>query len=173
MDKLQSFLNGKCDRASKDLSVPWIRFKSLVLCLTAILFIASGCGRDTTTKKVHGVVSYQGKPLTHGKVAFQPVEVFEGQPRRIAVGTIDSHGAYTLSTFEKDDGVVPGEYKVTIISKEQRKSFEGTEEEVATLKSFIPLIYSRIEQTPLKQTVAIDASEPLQIDFALEGELPH
>jgi hypothetical protein len=139
-----------------------------------LLMIISGCnGKSVPTIKVQGTVTYKGKPVEQGSVAFHPIEVYGGHPRRIAAGKIGPQGTYSLSTFEKDDGAIPGEYKVIIISREQRKSFEGTEEEVAALKFFIPVAYSKLEQTPLKETISANAAEPVQLDFILEGELPN
>lgn len=59
-------------------------------------------------KKVTGAVSHAGTPLTKGTVTFMPVHGTQS-----AAGEIVD-GKYELSTFAKNDGVTPGEYKVSV-----------------------------------------------------------
>ena len=142
--------------------------------LAVVLIALAGCGgKSVETVKVQGTVTYKGQPVKQGDIAFQPVEIGEGRPRRAAVGKIDPQGTYSLSTFAPGDGVIPGEYKVVIISREKPKSYEITEAEAAALKSYVPLVYGETAKTPLKESIASDAAEPLQLNFNLEGELPN
>jgi len=85
--------------------------------LAAILLAtasAPGCGapeaaaRLSTTVPVSGKVTYKGKPLTRGTIAFEP------DAGREAHGEIGPDGAYSLSTFAKNDGAVAGVHRVSI-----------------------------------------------------------
>ena len=74
----------------------------------AILLI--GCGGKSS--QVSGVVTLDGKTLERGTVGFTPAN---GGMR--ASGVIESDGAYTLTT-NRDSGLEPGEYMVTVVSRE-------------------------------------------------------
>ncbi|MCH5377819.1 MAG: carboxypeptidase-like regulatory domain-containing protein [Planctomycetes bacterium] len=69
-----------------------------------------GCGGASTpsTSKVTGTVKYNNAPLANVNVTFTPQE---GRP---ATGTTDAEGHFQLTTFEVDDGAVPGMHRVTI-----------------------------------------------------------
>jgi hypothetical protein len=67
-------------------------------------------GGHPATAPVSGTVTYNGEPVVGAKVVFIPKE---GGSRN-ASGTTDSQGRYQLTTFEKNDGAVPGAYSVSI-----------------------------------------------------------
>jgi hypothetical protein len=79
------------------------------------LLIVLGCADNTGLAKrypVSGKVSYKGAPVAKGRVDFIPAKGGDG---RTASGDI-LDGNYTLTTAEKDDGALPGSYKVTVTS---------------------------------------------------------
>ena len=63
---------------------------------------------------VSGIVTYRGQPLQEGTIEFHPA----GAGGRRASGTIRD-GRFTLTTVDPDDGVLPGIYKITIVSRGQ------------------------------------------------------
>ena len=72
-----------------------------------VVFAAlSGCA-DSEIKyehaKVHGKVTYQGKPLTFGTVLFMPVEAPKEGPIQPASGTISPEGTYELTSRSAPD----------------------------------------------------------------------
>lgn len=73
--------------------------------LFALLVIA-GCGGDSP-RTTTGIVSVQGTPLPDTMVTFTPVA--EGD---VAIAYTDKEGYFRAATGE-NDGVRPGEYKVT------------------------------------------------------------
>lgn len=74
--------------------------------------LTSGCGQGLpATAPVSGKVTWQGKPVTQGKIGFYPDQ---GVP---AFGEIQPDGSYTLTTFKPGDGAVPGRHRVTIESR--------------------------------------------------------
>jgi hypothetical protein len=79
----------------------------------ALLFLsASGCGGRYTPVAINGVVTLDGKPVEGASVSFLIVgEEKEGRP---ATGVTDATGTFHLSTMGKDDGALPGNYKVVI-----------------------------------------------------------
>jgi len=92
----------------------WAR---VVAAVCAICFLAAGCGRyrDQWTEQrpktvpVTGEVLYKGAPLADAVVTFTNREA-----GRSATGTTDRNGRFRLTTFEKNDGAVPGKQEVSI-----------------------------------------------------------
>jgi hypothetical protein len=83
--------------------------------LLAILFMI-GCGSASPpqappkTVQVNGKISSSGGSITSGRIVFKP-KVGGNQE---AYGTIGNDGTYKLSSFNKDDGAMAGEYIVYI-----------------------------------------------------------
>ncbi len=76
----------------------------------------SGCSDNTATKppttyKVRGkVVWANGQPLRGGRINFHP----EAPSNCEAFAEIEKDGTFSLSTFGKDDGAMPGRYRVSL-----------------------------------------------------------
>jgi hypothetical protein len=81
-----------------------------------ILVCVAGCGKNSSlTKQARGQVTFQGAaPPAEGKITFAPIESAPNYPRRPAIGEFDKTGTFTLTTFAKDDGIIPGKYHVNI-----------------------------------------------------------
>ncbi len=79
-----------------------------------MLGLLIGCGGSDhdETAIVTGKVTYQGKPVTKGRIVFYPTN---GRP---AIGAIQSDGTYSLTTFEPGDGALLGNHRVTITASE-------------------------------------------------------
>ncbi len=92
--------------------------RRLVILLSAPgLMALSGCGGGDdglSRYAVSGTVTYKGERLDHGNITFTPDDVAKG---RVASSTIEG-GSYTLGTLGDRDGAVPGQYKVSVTSKE-------------------------------------------------------
>jgi hypothetical protein len=131
------------------------------------VLIQSGCGQPTlSTIPVQGKVTWNGKPLTSGDIAFHPTKLAAGGVDRLAMGRLDSEGNYKLSTVTHGDGVQPGDYAVVIVSRGgAARQIDATEGPVA---SAIPLRYSAVGTTPLTAKIEANATGPLQFDFNLE-----
>jgi hypothetical protein len=119
-----------------------------VVILAATGLTAGGCGGPSRPPlgKVHGKVTYRGKPLTFGSVVFMPVAGMgdegptgAGQP---SSGTIQPDGSYELTTDTPGDGAIVGEHKVVVVAIDD-----------ATRKSIIPDKYQAAKTTPLGRTV--------------------
>lgn len=129
------------------------------------LLTLPGCGpRNPTTVAVQGKVTYRGKPLEKAEVQFSPIGEKSGMLRRVAVGEVDSQGVYSLNTFTKGDGVLPGEYAVTI-SRIKRKNGVDAVDNYVQEPPLVPPVYNSPDHTPLKATVPADARGTLTFDF--------
>lgn len=81
-----------------------------LLLWTFALLIVAGCdsGRPRP-QPVSGMVTLKGQPIEGAQVMLFP----EGG--RTATGLTDAAGKYALTTFEANDGALPGDHRVTII----------------------------------------------------------
>ncbi len=90
----------------------WLSLSTLILGMSVLM--GFGCGNSNGTSSVSGTVTYQGKPVV-GEIHFTPEDATGSA--RAGMGQLDPSGHYTLSSFTSGDGVKPGKYLVTIISK--------------------------------------------------------
>ena len=143
-----------------------------VMVLAAAFCLVSGC--DTSDSRhlvpVSGVVSWQGEPLTRGRVLFIPGGSAQASGElapRFATGTIDSEGGFRMTSFRLHDGVVPGAYSVVIDDDLPPSAETGRPkpEDVGPL----PKKYASEQTSELVITVE-DTSESRVISFALPSE---
>ncbi len=131
-----------------------LAISGMILMGVALCFGCSG-GQDKdlpSTISVTGVVTYQGKPVPDAQVMFYPV-----QGRKPASGKADASGKFQLSTFGKNDGVIPGEHKVTVIA------YDSTSEGLA-MDSVIPEKYTSQTSSPLTINVS-EGQEEIKLDL--------
>lgn len=85
----------------------WAALSLFVMSLAAV----GGCSESGNPKTypVKGKVSYRGQPVTSGIVMLTP----DGKGHA-ATGALETGGTFQLTTFEKNDGAVPGKYNVAI-----------------------------------------------------------
>lgn len=96
-------------------------------CLIALATVAvgmiclTGCGPSRpATVAVEGTVTLDGNPVEGASVTFIP-----GGDGKIAMGTTDASGKFTLTTYEPGDGAIVGTHKVTV-RKTEGEEVEST-----------------------------------------------
>jgi hypothetical protein len=124
----------------------------------------TGCGGRGTTP-VKGVVTLEGAPLPGATVLFMP----DGPGGRPASGFTSSDGAFLLTTYQPDDGALPGQYRV-LIRKTAAAQDPGAAEHSALERAWakygdkslpkgktstVPGQYANFETTPLRCTVPV------------------
>lgn len=79
--------------------------------LSLLLLLVVGCNSSNNPKTypVTGKVSYRGQPVTSGMIMLTPAD-----GGHAATGNLEKDGSFRLTTFERDDGAVPGSYQVAI-----------------------------------------------------------
>ena len=112
---------------------------SLLLAVGSILVVS--CGGDNLIP-VEGTVSFDGKNLPHGSIAFHP-DTSKGNKATQAAGGEISDGQFRLKTFDRN-GAPPGWYKVTLIS-----TSPPDPEKYEVPKSLIPEKYTQVDTPPL------------------------
>lgn len=145
------------DRLSDALSAlpQRLLLQSVLLVVSMISF--AGCGSDDgpKMKPIRGEVTYNGKPLTHGRVVYMPKDPTAG---RQANGPIQSDGSFVLTTQEAGDGAIHGEYDIVIFSRGNGAGQAASREEMEAMKrrssgSNIPDRYMSHETSELSDTV--------------------
>lgn len=112
--------------------------------LVAAVMLCSGCGRGDLTYAVRGKVMYQGQPIQHGTVMFNPVDA--ALPP--VLGRIQSDGTYEVSA-------APGEYGIVVtVMSETNSDLEPDDPGYKPAQSLIPERYSNPRATPLKASVS-------------------
>jgi hypothetical protein len=120
---------------------------------------AAGCAGGAL-KPVQGTVKLDGQPLAGASVLF----IAEDPAGRNATGFTDPSGTFRLSTYEPNDGALPGKYKVVVqpptpaAPDAPRTSTPDEAQRAATVAESrvaitLPGRYSRPDQTVLVQEV--------------------
>ncbi len=122
-----------------------------------LLLTATGC--DDRPRRVHasGRVLIDGQPLEHGFVQVVPAG------DRPATGKLGPDGRFTLTTFDENDGVVPGTHPVAVIGTE---SIDG-----ASQRWHAPRKYISPDTSGLTITVD-EPSDSLEINLSWDGGKP-
>lgn len=132
--------------------------KACMAILLGTFAVCCGCGGPAgpTVVPVSGTVEYKGQPLANGIVTFSPADPKTGRP---AQADIKPNGTFQLSTFVPGDGILAGDYAVSITSS--IKGTEPLERDKGTGiggKSAIPEKYNDPKTSGLKET--IEPGEP-------------
>ena len=154
-----------------------LRTFAAATCVAATL----GCGGGSdnpATYPVTGTVTQGGTAVEGATVTFIPPVTSAGTGEvelQSAVGVTDASGKYSLTTFESNDGAMPGAYKVRVFKFDKPEDFEAepassASGEMAEMpatyeppdadgraaskpKNQLPEKYNRVSQTPLEYTV--------------------
>ena len=102
-----------------------MKYRSLGI--TALLTICMGCGGAGYGEvPVSGQVTYDGEPLTHVHLSFQPVAKDKSGFGPGSFGRTDENGKFELRTVHPDAlGAVPGEHRVTVSYEDPSKRPKG------------------------------------------------
>ena len=120
--------------------------------LCVICVLTAGCSSSSgglQTAPATGVVTYKGAPVPGAVVVFQPASD-EGSTKPAQTQTGDG-GAFSMQTLSNgtqlQDGVMPGEYLVSIRKIEAPADFTGPPREV------LPRKYGNAKSSGLKASV--------------------
>lgn len=101
-------------------------FAAVALATGLLSLAGCGSGSGLDTIPIKGEVTYNGKPLGEGTVAYLPVKPGTG---RSANGPIGPDGKFSMTTLKRDDGVVPGEYQIVVYAYAPHPGEPQTREE--------------------------------------------
>ncbi len=134
------------------------RFRWILFLLVALMLV--GCSKDDRLRvyKVRGSVTFNDQAPGGAFVTFHPKDnnmKLAAKPR----ASVGEDGAFTLTTYVKDDGAPTGEYDVTI---EWQKPVKLPDGETQPGPNLLPARYAKPETSKLHATVnASDNELPL------------
>jgi hypothetical protein len=157
----------------------------------ALLAAVAGCGGSKKAVPVKGTVTMDGKPVSLASVVFVPQK--EGGP--LAQAMTNDNGDFELTTFQPNDGALPGEYNITVTKVDEmpladlsdlpdgmtpdqimqkvvpRVMAEKAKHKQKAKKPSkeIPSIYGNAKKTPLKCRVPVDGKVDLKLHANMKG----
>jgi hypothetical protein len=135
---------------------PFALVHCIVRCTVAPILLLGllGCGDSgPLTKQVQGIVTFEGGPPPKpGKITLAPIDAADGLPRRPASGDFDESGSFTLTTFEDDDGIIPGHYSANILCWREQPTLATRHSANYVPPGFQPEL-----------TIDADADEPVEL----------
>jgi hypothetical protein len=159
-----------------------MRTDRTIAILLLTLGLCVGCNsKGTVNVKAH--LTLDGQPLEGASVTLIGIE---GTNLRPATGVSDAAGNVTFTSFEPNDGVLPGEYKVLVskapksLQEEYKRMDPNDPEDMARLQahersanvpytpSLLPKAYLNASETPLTMKVP---PENQPVEFALDSSL--
>jgi hypothetical protein len=143
------------DREAIDMSV---RITMSLMAGLGLVLSLGGCSTDPNMPKlgkVHGKVTYKGKPLDGGHIVFTPATGKGGETGQVATGEINPDGTYEMTTFNTGDGAILGQHIVTVVVQkgEMPKPDEYSRIKYELPKNLAPTKYASADKSPLRCTV--------------------
>lgn len=112
-----------------------------------LICVLIGCGSDRLrTVPVRGTVKLDGKAVPNGTIMFVP------SSGPTATAEIQPDGSYSLTTYQKGDGAVPGNYTVVVIAMADTSKVLP-EERNPLPPSIVPDLYTSVATSPLRAEV--------------------
>jgi hypothetical protein len=144
-----------------------------------------GCSKkDGAYATVSGVVTHNGTPVEGARIGFHSTVEVDGKPGASFGAQTDSNGKYIIAGVNKDPGIPPGLYKVTIVKWEGGKgpnTAEGVDQgQLDAMASdaapggkggpvnLLPKEYATVGSTKLSAT--LEAGKNSDVNFALKGK---
>lgn len=136
------------------------------------MLLGAGCGGPNTPVKVRGVVLLDDKPIPGAMVTYIPLA---GNGRQ-AQGFTQADGSFQLTTFQPNDGALPGSYKITVqvldavevpggaaSSRQGMEAAAKAQQGQKPSRFKLPSGYGDPARTPLKGQVPPDGKVTLQL----------
>jgi hypothetical protein len=112
-------------------NLPWR--KAAALLVGPALLAVLGCSDSDNIGKLYpvsGTVKYKSEPVAKARISFTPTDA-KGHG---ATGQVEN-GSFTLTTLKPNDGILLGEYKVTVDDREtDNEELKAKANEIATKK---------------------------------------
>ncbi len=140
--------------------------------LATLLVAGSGCSSQATKLvQTEGLVTLDGAPLAGVMVTFHP----EGKQGQAATGLTGSDGVCQLQTYAAADGVLPGNYKVTVSKTEAvappPASNDPAKQKEWMMKAMFNRPTKKARASPLPREYADASKTPFRVSVPHEGQV--
>ena len=143
----------------------------IALLLSVCMAVVGGCGSNPhpELRRVSGTVTYNGEPVADATVAF-----YNNASSRLATGRTDATGQFSLTSYNPQDGALPGEHRVVVTKSESSGDEEvalSMDEAVQTRpkrtrsRQLLPKEYGSEDTTPIVVQVSEDGQNDLKIEL--------
>ncbi len=140
-------------------------FSAFIAALCAISLLGTmGCGSNSDrlkTVRVTGVALLDGEPLPTGSILFAPVA---GGPSAQAI--VKPDGSFVAGTYTDSDGMVPGEYQVSVMALQEPSPESLLDANAPTPKSLIPSHYRDLQKSGLTASIKDGEENKLELNLA-------
>lgn len=148
------------------------------LCVFLTLAGIAGCSGSERPGLVKGTgtVTLDGKPVEGAAVGLEFTADAKSKYQRPSSAITDAQGKFTPYTYEKDDGLPVGKYKVTVFKREvvgqlpPNYSEENPLATPVTYKWVVPKIYSISETSGLTLEVTSSGFKPETLELKSSGQ---
>jgi len=136
-----------------------VRFGWFCGLLAAMLCAGCGPRNNPTIEKtvpVRGIVVLSnGAPMRGGRITFHPKDPTKGE----AFAMLGKDGRFELGTYKKDDGAMPGEYKVIVepLVYDQRGNLRHDR------SLFVPVQYTNVDSSSMTVEVKNEGGEEMKL----------
>ena len=134
----------------------------MTLAALALLGNLTGCGRERPqTVPVLGRITYGGGDWpADGMLYFTTAKPAPGFPARPGSAAFGKDGSFSATTFQPNDGLMPGAYRVNIECWELRPSMDAP-----AGKSYVPIKFQSGMTNGFEVVVPADSSGPIELSF--------
>ncbi|MBR4834593.1 MAG: carboxypeptidase regulatory-like domain-containing protein [Thermoguttaceae bacterium] len=158
---------------------------SFALVACAALFVSTGCGGAPQLEgleKYSGVITLDGEPLADASINLIPSTM----ELKASGAVSDEKGRFVLQTLQAGDGVMPGDYRVTVIKTHMEDAYTPEEQKIfdeaggkrhadvfpdrpePTSVSDIPEYYGVADMSGLTLSLPEGGSKELKIELSSE-----
>ena len=155
--------------ASRDWRCAFVKTERVLYLILICGSIGCGGNPHPELRKVSGTVTFEDEPVAEATVAF-----YRDKSSRLATGRTDERGRFQLSSYDANDGAVPGEHtvvvtKVEIADEEASLSMDeaaASRPKRSRIRHLLPEEYASQETTPLQVVVPEDGTDNLEIKLS-------
>lgn len=147
------------------------QFFPVVTTIVLLLSGFTGCNQGGLPGLVagKGQVNYDGTPLPGATVTFLPAEGL-ADGRRSAAAMTDAQGKFNLRTLNPGDGILPGDYIITVIKTESPPELSEEEKAKILMGQARPPVPKLTQEHLIAEKYASNDTTDLKLTIGPKGD---